>query len=52
MTNKGLRACWVNTSGKVSYEICSEAVTRVQFSVPGEKIDFMVVWAAATAKPY
>ena len=42
MTNKGYGVL-VNTSGKVSYEICSEAVTRVQFSVPGEKIDFMVV---------
>ena len=42
MTNKGY-GLLVNTSGKVSYEICSEAVTRVQFSVPGEKIDFMVI---------
>ena len=42
MTNKGYGVL-VNTSGKVSYEICSEVVTRVQFSVPGEKLDFMVV---------
>ena len=33
MTNKGYGVL-VNTSGKVSYEICSEAVTRVQISVP------------------
>ena len=33
----------VNDSGPVSYEVCSEAVTGVQFSVPGEKIDFMVI---------
>jgi len=33
----------VNSSGPVSFEVCSEAVTRVQFSVPGEKIDFMVI---------
>ncbi len=33
----------VNSSGRVSYEVCSEAVTRMQFSLPGEKIDFMVV---------
>ena len=33
----------VNDPGPVSYEICSEHVTRVQFSVPGEKLDFMVV---------
>ena len=31
------------TTRAVSYEICSEHVTRVQFSVPGEKLDFMVV---------
>lgn len=42
MTNRGYGVL-VNSSGKVSYEICSEAVTRVQFSLPGEKIDFMVV---------
>ena len=42
MTNRGYGVL-VNSSGKVSYEVCSEAVTRVQFSVPGEKIDFMVV---------
>lgn len=42
MTNKGYGVL-VNSSGKVSYEICSEVVTRVQFSVPGEKIDFMVI---------
>ncbi len=42
MTNRGYGVL-VNTSGRVSYEVCSEAVTRVQFSVPGEKLDFMVV---------
>ncbi len=42
LTNKGYGVL-VNSSDKVSYEICSEAVTRVQFSVPGEKIDFMVI---------
>lgn len=34
---------FVNDSGPVSYEIASEQVTSVQFSVPGEKIDFMVI---------
>lgn len=34
---------FVNDTGPVSYEICSENTTRVQFSVPGEKIDFMVI---------
>ncbi len=33
----------VNSPGKVSYELCSEVVTRAQFSVPGEKLDFMVI---------
>ena len=33
----------VNSSGKVSYEFCSEVVTRAQFSLPGEKLDFMVI---------
>lgn len=42
MTNKGYGVL-VNSSGRVSYEVCSEVVTRVQFSVPGEKIDFMVI---------
>lgn len=42
LTNRGYGVL-VNSSDKVSYEICSEVVTRVQFSVPGEKIDFMVI---------
>lgn len=33
----------VNSSDKVSFEVCSEAVTRMQFSLPGEKLDFMVI---------
>lgn len=42
ITNKGY-GVFVNSTDCVSYEICSEAVTRVQFSVPGEKMDFMVI---------
>ncbi|MBQ6707941.1 MAG: alpha-xylosidase [Clostridia bacterium] len=42
MTNKNY-GVFVNDSGPVSYEICTEQVTKVQFSVPGEKIDFMVI---------
>ncbi|MFI3206901.1 MAG: glycoside hydrolase family 31 protein, partial [Clostridia bacterium] len=34
---------FVNSTDKVSYEICSERVTRVQFSVPGEILDFMII---------
>ena len=42
LTNKGYGVL-VNSSGPVSYEVCSEVVTRVQFSLPGEKLDFMVI---------
>jgi alpha-D-xyloside xylohydrolase len=42
ITNKNY-GVFVNSSDKVSYEICSEMVTRVQFSVPGEKLDYMVI---------
>ena len=35
----------VNETGPVSFEVCSEAVTKVQFSVPGQRIDFMVIGA-------
>ena len=33
----------VNDSGPVSFEVCSEAVMKVQFSVPGEKMDFYLI---------
>lgn len=36
---------FVNDSGPVSFELCSEAVTKVQFSVPGQKLDFIVIGA-------
>lgn len=42
LTNKGY-GVFVNSSGQVSYELCSEVVTRAQFSVPGEALDFMVI---------
>ena len=35
----------VNESGPVSFEVCSEAVTKVQFSVPGQRLDFIVIGA-------
>ena len=38
---------FVNDTGPVAYEICSEQVERVQFSVPGEKLDFMVIGGAS-----
>lgn len=45
LTNKGY-GVFVNSTDKVSFEVCSEAVTKVQFSVPGEKLDFMLIGAA------
>ena len=35
----------VNEAGPVSFEVCSEAVTKVQFSVPGQRLDFIVIGA-------
>lgn len=34
---------FVNDSGPVSFEICSEQVSRAQMCVPGEKIDLMII---------
>lgn len=45
MTDRGY-GVFVNDTGKVSYEICTEQVERVQFSVPGHALDFMVIGAA------
>ncbi|MCI9552038.1 MAG: alpha-xylosidase [Acutalibacter sp.] len=42
LTNRGY-GVFVNSSAEVSYELCSEVVTRAQFSVPGECLDFMVI---------
>ena len=42
LTNRGYGVL-VNDSGPVSFEVCSENVTRVQFSVPGEQLSFMVI---------
>lgn len=42
MTNKGYGVL-VNSADKVSFEVCSEVVTRVQFSQPGESIDFLFI---------
>lgn len=35
----------VNEAGPVSFEVCSEFVTKVQFSVPGQRLDFIVIGA-------
>ncbi len=42
VTNKGY-GIYVNHPEKVSFEVASEAVSRVQFSVPGEKLEYFVV---------
>lgn len=42
ITNKGY-GVFVNSTDKVSYEVCSEAISRTQFSVPGEHAQFMVI---------
>ena len=35
----------VDDTGPVSFEVCSEAVTKVQFSVPGQSLDFVLIGA-------
>ena len=42
LTNKGY-GVFVNSTDKVSFELCSEAVESAQFSVPGHSVEFMVV---------
>jgi alpha-D-xyloside xylohydrolase len=34
---------FVNYTGKVSYEIATEVVSKVQFTVPGESLEYMVI---------
>jgi alpha-D-xyloside xylohydrolase len=43
LTNRGYGVL-VNHPGHVSYEIGSEAVERVQFSVPGESLEYYVIY--------
>jgi len=42
ITNKGY-GVFVDNAGDVSYEIASEKVERVQFSVEGERLDYYVI---------
>ncbi len=49
VTNKGY-GVFVNSSGRVSYELCSEAVQSAQFSLPGESLEFMVIGGASMKK--
>ncbi len=42
VTNKGY-GVFVNTPGLISYEIASERVSKVQFSVEGENLEYMII---------
>lgn len=48
LSNRGY-GVFVNHPGRVSYEIGSEVVSKVQFSVEGEELDYFVI-GGATAK--
>jgi len=43
LTNRGY-GVFVNDPGHVSYEIGSEAVERVQFSVAGERLEYFIIY--------
>jgi alpha-D-xyloside xylohydrolase len=43
LTNRGY-GIFVNHPEQVSYEVASEKVERVQFSVPGETLDYFVIY--------
>ncbi len=42
ITNKGY-GVFVNDPGAVSYEVASERVSKVQFSIPGESLEYFVI---------
>ena len=42
LTNRGY-GVFVNSTDRVSFELCSEAVESAQFSVPGHAMEFMVI---------
>jgi alpha-D-xyloside xylohydrolase len=43
MTNRGY-GVFVNYPGRVSFEVASEKVTRVQFSVPGQSLEYFLIY--------
>jgi alpha-D-xyloside xylohydrolase len=43
LTNRGY-GVFVNNPGAVSFEVASEKVSRVQFSVPGEELEYFVIY--------
>ena len=46
ITNKGY-GVFVNHPGKVSFEVASEVVSKVQFSVPGETLEYFIIGGAS-----
>lgn len=49
MTNRGY-GVFVNESGPVSFEVASEKVSRVQFSLPSESLDYFVIYGPTPAE--
>lgn len=43
MTNRGYGVL-VNSTGPISFEVASEKVARVQFSLPGEKLEYFLIY--------
>lgn len=43
MTSRGY-GVFVNHTGRVSFEVASERVSKVQFSVPGESLEYYVIY--------
>ena len=46
LTNRGYGVL-VNETGPVSFEVASEKVARVQFSLPGESLDYFLIYGPA-----
>ncbi|WP_326551839.1 alpha-xylosidase [Micromonospora sp. NBC_01813] len=42
LTNRGY-GVFVNHPGRVSFEVASETVSRVQFSVPGHELEYLII---------
>lgn len=43
LTNRGY-GVFVNDPGPVSFEVATEKLSRVQFSVPGERLDYFIIY--------
>src|SRR3954452_12141014 len=41
---------FVNSPARVSFEVASEVVSSVQFSVPGERLDYLVIYGPTPAE--